>query len=263
MENSVQEILYRNYEESLGNELVDVKEDERKPSQEGQVRLMFMTPPEFIVVLKKEGDLNIAVPLTSYLQLAITDKYPPLVKWRGYNLVPLPFWVYIHDKLIEKYSVPVFRIKELDKIRNYVKTARAKGIGEWREKFIKKTADRFKDLSLSSVIYQVVREEEAKPGIVIPFPTALKDRIESRTELARAAQPTSYLKGENWIGVVEEGRLILHMPKDYVGKKVVISLGDEVIYEGVGEEVIAIENVPKASSYTFLEEELSVQVLGD
>ncbi|EDP75983.1 hypothetical protein [Hydrogenivirga sp. 128-5-R1-1] len=263
MENNVQEILYRNYEESLGEELVEVKEEERKPPEVGQVRLFFMTPPEFVLVINKKDNLNVIVPLTSYLQLAITDKYPPLVKWRGYNLVPLPFWVYANEKLLEKYSVPVFKIKELDKIRDYVKTARTAGIGEWREKFIKKTAERFKDLSLSSLIYEVVRGEEAKPGIVIPFPTALKERIESRTELARAAQPTSYLKGENWIGVVEEGRLILHLPKDYAGKKVVITLGDEVIYEGIGEEVITIENVPEASSYTFLEEELSVQVLGD
>ncbi len=263
MENSVQEILYRNYEESLGEELIEVKEEERKPSQVGQVRLFFMTPPEFILVLKKEDDLNIVVPLTSYLQLAITDRYPPLVKWKRYNLVPLPFWVYANEKLIMKYSVPVFKIRELDKIRDYVKNARTTGIGEWREKFIKKTAERFKDLSLSSLIYEVVREEEAKGGIVIEFPTALKEKIEGRTELARAAQPTSYLKGENWLGVVEEGRLILRLPVDYVGKKVLITLGDEVIYEGVGEEVITIENVPEASSYTFLEEELSVQVLGD
>ena len=76
----VQELLYRNYEESLGNELIEVKEEERKPSKEGQVRLFFMTPPEFVLVLRKEGDLNVIVPLTSYLQLAITDKYPPLIK---------------------------------------------------------------------------------------------------------------------------------------------------------------------------------------
>ena len=118
-------------------------------------------------------------------------------------------------------------------------------------------------MSLSSVIYEVVREEEAKGGVVIEFPTHLKEEIESRTELARAAQPTSYLRGENWLGVVEEGRLILYLPRDYVGKKVSISIKDKVIYEGIGEEVITIENFPEASSYTFLEEELHVQVLGD
>ncbi len=263
MKSSVQEILYRNYEESLGEELVEVKEEERKPSEVGQVRLFFMTPPEFVLVIKKDDNLNVIVPLTSYLQLAITDKYPPLIKWRGYNLVPLPFWVYANEKLLEKYSVPVFKIKDVEVIKNYVKTAKTKGIGEWREKFIKKTAERFKDLSLSSVIYEVVREEEAKGGVVIKFPTDLKREIESRTELARAAQPASYLRGENWLGVVEEGNLILYLPKDYVGKKVSISIKDKVIYEGIGEEVITIKDVPEASSYTFLEEELHVQVLGD
>lgn len=262
MGNSMQEILYRNYEESIGDELIEVKEEERKPSEAGQVRLFFMTPPEFVLVLKKEDDLNVIVPLTSYLQLAVTDRYPPLIKWKGYNLVPLPFWVYANEKLLQRYSVPVFRIKNLEAIRDYVKTARTKGIGEWREKFIRRTAERFKDLSLSSVIYEVVREEETKSGIVIRFPTALKERIERRKELALAAQPTSYLKGNNWLGVVEENRLILYLPEDYVGKRVVVSLGEEVIYEGPGEQVITITDIPRVSSYTFLEEDLSVQVLG-
>ena len=263
MGNRLQEILYRNYEESLGEELIEVKEEERKPSREGQVRLFFMTPPEFVLVLKKKGDLNVIVPLTSYLQLAITDKYPPLIKWRGLNLVPLPFWVYVNEKLLQKYSVPVFKIRKLDPIRDYVKTARTKGIGEWREKFIRKTAERFRDLNISSIIYEVVREEEGKSGVVVKFPTVLKEEIESRRELALAAQPTSYLRGSNWLGVVEEDKLILYLPEDYVGKKVAISLGDKVIYEGVGKQKIIIEDIPKVSSYTFLEEDLNVHVLGD
>ena len=154
----VQEILYRNYLESLGEELVEVKEEERRPSEEGQVRLFFMTPPEFVLVLKKEGDLNVTVPLTSYLQLAITDRHPPLVKWRGLNLVPLPFWVYANEKLLQKYSVPVFRIKKLQPIRDYVKSARTKGTGKWREMFIQKTAERFKNLNLSSILHKIYKD---------------------------------------------------------------------------------------------------------
>jgi len=157
---NLQEILYKNYEKSLGKELIEVKEEERKPAQVGQVRLFFMTPPEFILVLKKDGDLNVIVPLTSYLQLAITDRHPPLIKWRGLNFVPLPFWVYAHEELLQKYSVPVFKVKSnLEEVARYVKEARTKGIGEWREKFIKKTYERFKDLNMSSVLYEVEREE--------------------------------------------------------------------------------------------------------
>ena len=156
----VQQLLYNNYVESLGSELVEVKEEERKPAEIGQVRLFFCTPPEFMLVVNKHDNLNVVVPLTSYLHLAITDKYPPLIKWRKYNLVPLPFWLYAHEELMQKYSVPVFKLKELDKIRNYVKTAKVTGIGEWREKFIKKTAERFKNLSLSSLLYEIEKEEE-------------------------------------------------------------------------------------------------------
>jgi len=120
-----------------------------------------MTPPEYILILKKYEDLNVVVPLTSYLQLAITDRYPPLIKWRGLNLVPLPFWVYAHEKLLQKYSVPMFHLKSgLEEIAKYIKEARTKGIGKWREKFIKKSYERFKDLSLSSVFYEIGKDDE-------------------------------------------------------------------------------------------------------
>ncbi|ADO44938.1 hypothetical protein Hydth_0538 [Hydrogenobacter thermophilus TK-6] len=161
----LQKKLYRLYEKSLGKDMFEVKEEERVESEEGQVRMFFMTPPEFILVLKKEGDLNVIVPLTSYLQLAITNKYPPLIRWKGFRLVPLPFWVYANEKLLQKYSVPVFKLSNLEKIREYVKSARTKGIGKWREKFIEKTAERYADLSLSSLLYNFTEyDEDHKKG---------------------------------------------------------------------------------------------------
>lgn len=155
----LQEKLYRVYEKSLGKDILEVKEEERVAVKEGQVRLFFITPPEFILVLKKEGDLSVIVPLTSYIQLAITNIYPPLIKWKGFRLAPLPFWVYANEKIIQKYSVPVFKLREVEKVHDYVKNARTTGIGKWREKFIKKTAERYKDLNLSSLIYEVMKKD--------------------------------------------------------------------------------------------------------
>lgn len=261
----LQEKLYRVYLKSLGKDVFEVKEEKRVPSEEGQVRLFFMTPPEYVLVARKEGELSVIVPLTSYLQLAITNKYPPLIKWNGFRLVPLPFWVYANEKIIQKYSVPLFKIdnKGLEEIRSYVKEARTKGIGKWREKFIKKVAERYKDLNLSSLIYEVVKAEEEKEALVIEFPVFIKEKISSRKELLLAAQPQNYLKGSNWLGVVEKGVLFLYLPQDYIGKKIRISLGEDVIYEGESTELIKIENLPELPSYSFLEVELNVQVLGD
>lgn len=86
----LQEKLYRLYQKSLGKEMLEVEEGKRVPSSEGQVRLFFITPPEFILVARKEQDLNIIVPLTSYIPLAITNIYPPLIRWGGFRLVPHP-----------------------------------------------------------------------------------------------------------------------------------------------------------------------------
>jgi hypothetical protein len=259
----LQEKLYKLYVKSSGKQIHEIDEEKRVPSEEGQVRLFFMTPPEFILVAKKEQDLNIIIPLTSYLQLAITNIYPPIIKWKGFKLAPLPFWVYANDKIIQKYSVPVFKLSNLEKIREYVKSARTKGIGKWREKFINKVAERYKDLNLSSLIYEIMKAEEERKALVIEFPATLKRRFESREELLLAAQPQNYLKGRNWLGVVENGVLFLYLPEEYSGKRIRISLGEELIYEGEATALINIENLPDFPSYGFLEEELNVQVLGD
>lgn len=259
----LQEKLYKLYVKSSGKQIHEIDEKKRVPSEEGQVRLFFMTPPEFILVAKKEQDLNIIIPLTSYLQLAITNIYPPIIKWKGFKLAPLPIWFYINEKLIQKYSTPVFKLNNLEKIYEYVKNARIKGIGTWREKFINKVAERYKDLNLSSLIYEIMKAEEERKALVIEFPATLKRRFESREELLLAAQPQNYLKGRNWLGVVENGVLFLYLPEEYSGKRIRISLGEELIYEGEATALIKIENLPDFPSYGFLEEELNVQVLGD
>jgi len=112
------------------------------------------------LVIGKNEDLYTAVPLTTYLQLAITDRYPPLVEWRGFNFVPLPFWIYANERILERFSVPVFRLKSIDTVKQYVHDARTEGIGYWREKFIKKVARRFRDINISSVLYDVAKAEE-------------------------------------------------------------------------------------------------------
>jgi len=149
----LQKILLDNYKKSLGKELLEIKEDKRTPVQQGQVRQLFITPPEFIYIANVEDDFSIVIPLTSYIQLAITDKYPPLIKWRGFNLVPLPFWVFIHNKLLEAYSIPIFTLRNnTEKIIDYVKTARTKGIGKCREEFIRITYKRYQDFNISTLI---------------------------------------------------------------------------------------------------------------
>ncbi len=264
MKSDILEILYKNYEKSIGKEIIEVKEKERISPQKGQVRLFLMTPPEYVLILKLEGDLCICVPLTSYIRLSITNIYPPLVEWRGKVFSPLPFWVYINSKLVEKYSVPIFKLnKDIDRITEYVRKARTKGIGKWREKFIKKVAGRFKDFNLSSLIYEVIKEEIIEEGFVISFPEDLKEKLIRREELLLAAKPLESFKGENWLGVVEEGKLFIYLSENIIGKRVKISLKGYVIFEGKAPVKLIIEDIPQGISYSFLEGELYVQVFPD
>ena len=257
-EKNMQEILYRNFIKSLGDEVLVVSAPE--PPEPGQVRLYLMTPPEYVLITEKvHEDLYEVVPLTSYIPLAITDRYPPVIEWRGLRLVPLPFVVYIARSLLERHSEPVFRVKGgLEKVSEYASTARIRGVGKWREKFIKKNIQRWKDINLSSIIADVLSAEaQEEAPVVIEFPSAL---FEERN-LPLAAQPATAFRGENWLGVLEEGKLYLYLPEECEGKNIRISYRGNVLYEGPASPVVVLKNVPER--LTDLEEELNVQVLGD
>ncbi len=258
----VQEMLLKNYLNSIGDELIEVKE--KTPPEVGQVRLFLMTPPEWTLIIDDLGeDLFVVVPLTSYIQLAISDRYPPVVEWKGHYIVPLPFWVYARKEILTRYSKPIFKLKDLEKIKEYVRHARTRGIGRWREKFIQKVAQRFNDVNLSSILYHVVRSEMKQESVLIQFPAYMKKNLERREELQLAAQSQNYVRGENWLGVVEGSTLTLYLPEEYAGKTIRISFEGETLYEGSGAEKIKIENLPELPSYSFLEEGLDVQVLSD
>jgi len=257
MGTQLQKILYEAYLKSLGKEVIEVVE--RYPPEEGQVRLFFLTPPEWVLVVRRiSAELFALVPLTSYLQLAITDRYPPLVKWRGRNFVPLPLWFYSRREIIERFSKPVFRVEEIEKIRDYVKSARTKGIGNYREKFIKKVAERFSDITLSSMVWEVMEAEGR-----IKFPQDLAEELLEREELQLAAKTGGYLKGKNWLGAVEGNRLILYLPENLIGKRIRIKLEGRILYEGLGLSRLILEDLPELPSYSFMEESLHVQILDD
>ncbi|MDQ7039150.1 MAG: hypothetical protein Q9N26_08180 [Aquificota bacterium] len=256
MGEDMQKILYENFIKSLGDEVLEVPAP--KPPEVGQVRLYLMTPPEYILITEKvHEDLFKIVPLTSYVQLAITNKYPPTIRWRGFLLVPLPFEVYAEKTLLEKHSEAVFKVSEgLEKIAEYVKTVRIRGIGKWREKFIEKNIERWKDINLSSIVASVIRAEEGKT-IVIRFRAPVSEDRETKL----AARSQGAFRGSNWIGVLEEGRLYMYLSEDLVGRRIRISYRGEVLYEGPASLRFVVEDVPE--TVTDLEEGLNVQVLGD
>jgi len=256
------EVLLNNYLKSIGDELLEV--ERKTPPEVHQVRLFLLTPPEWAVVVEDlGGGLYTVVPLTSYIQLAITNIYPPVVEWKTHRFIPLPFWVYAREEILTRYTKPVFKIKEIEKIKEYVKIARTKNIGKTRERFIEKVAQRFSDINLTSILYDVVKSEIEQRPVIIQFPESLKEDLERRKELLLAARSSGCVKGENWLGVVEKSTLTLYLPEGYVGRTIRISFKGKVLYEGIGAEKVKIENLPELPSYDFFEEGLSVQVLGD
>lgn len=92
----------------------------------GQIRELWMIPPERFLVLEKVDDnLHITVPMTSYIQLLPEDT--PLYANRysdGFitTLGVVPVWDYVRDEIIRRYSKVIGRIREteLSKIKSYM-----------------------------------------------------------------------------------------------------------------------------------------------
>jgi hypothetical protein len=254
------------YKGSLGEERLKVKEDKRQPVEIGQVRVLFWMPNEYVLIyhIEDEGLVH-AVPLTVWVSLT-TCSLRLHIKDRIF--APLPFVVYLRKEILEQESYPIAVVRQetIEKVLRAVDRSPTWSAIKPKREFLKLVWKRYEDITLSSLFYthiQREKQEETTRGLVIQLlPYVIQKYIHQLQAYQRAAQ-TNALKGKNWFGVVEEGKVVIYLPAEYEGKKVRIKFFEDVIYEGTASTKVVLENLPDLPSHEYLEEHLHVEVLGD
>jgi hypothetical protein len=254
------------YKDSLGTEKLKVKESAMVPVQVGQIRVLFWMPEEYVLIFHIEDEgLVHAVPLTVWVSLT-TCSLRLHIKNRIF--APLPFLVYIRKEILEQESYPIAVVRQetIEKVLRAVDRSPTWSAIKPIRDFLKLVWKRYEDITLSSLFYthiQREKQEEATKGLVIQLlPYVIQKYIHQLQAYQRAAQ-TKALKGKNWFGVVEEGKVVIYLPAEYEGKKVRIKFFEDVIYEGTASTKVVLENLPNLPSHEYLEEHLHVEVLGD
>jgi hypothetical protein len=254
------------YKDSLGTERLKVKQSARVPVQVGQIRVLFWMPEEYVLIFHIEDEgLVHAVPLTVWVSLT-TCSLRLHIKNRIF--APLPFLVYIRKEILEQESYPIAVVRQetIEKVLRAVHRSPTWSAIKPIRDFLKLVWKRYEDITLSSLFYthiQREKQEETTKGLVIQLlPYVVQKYIHQLQAYQRAAQ-TKALKGKNWFGVVEEGKVVIYLPAEYEGKKVRIKFFEDVIYEGTASTKVVLENLPDLPSHEYLEEDLHVEVLGD
>ncbi|ADC88641.1 hypothetical protein Thal_0003 [Thermocrinis albus DSM 14484] len=245
--------LLNRFLRSIGDEVLEVPEESRISGKEGQIRLFLIDPPEYVLVLKRDLDLNIIVPLTPYFEL-LPEEAPILVLegpapdhpfFRGDKarlvLKPLPFWVHVHEKILTRYStlinMHIVNEEVVGEIKEYIKLDIKSIKDKYVRKFVEKNLERWQDINWSSILYNVIKgeEEEEISEIVVQAPEVFKEG-----SYALAAD-ISALRGDNWLGVKEENKLVIYPARKSAKIKVVYK--DTIIYEGPFISKIVVEGI--------------------
>jgi hypothetical protein len=154
------------YKDSLGPERYKVKPSARVPVEVGQIRVLFWTPNEYVLVYHIEDDgLVHAVPLTVWVSLTTcsTKIYlPEYVEGFPKLYAPLPFHVYIRKEILEEEGVPVYKVRPdtIEKVLKDVDMSPTWSAIKPIRDFLKLVWKRYEDITLSSLFYTHIQREE-------------------------------------------------------------------------------------------------------
>ena len=236
----------------------------------GDLRILGIFPPVYFLVVEKvslplsEKALYKVIPLSEEIALSHLNKNTPffIFKTKNLCLCALPFWLYFAEEFIFNYSK---KIATADKktIKKCIKYTENTLIPKnYQGKYIKKEKERLSQYAVKNFSEIVKLPEE----IEIALPPQVAEEVKKEYSYLKAASGKNVFKGKNWYGILEkrpsEGySLFLYVPFEFIGKKVIISLKDKIIFKDKLEtDTIIIRNLPSLPDYSFLEEELNVQI---
>jgi len=203
------------------------------------------------------------------VELSFINETTPLLRIPKKKTViaGLPFWIYLTEEFLEKYSENLTRLPEekIEKLQKYIENHPIDKIGGTTKEYISdlmRLLAPFNTQSLFTALEDLEAYWEAPQEISFDF-KACEDL--ASYAYALAASSKKVFRGKNWFGIVEEAPenkaiLTLYLPIEAVGKKAVIKLKGQVLFEGLIEKDKLKIELPLLPNYTFLEDHLEIQI---
>ncbi len=242
---------------------------EKEKPEVGDLRRLETFPPIYFVVVGKIDFYNETlfkcVVLTEEVELGYLGGTPLiLLDELKTLLVTLPLWVYLLEDFLQKYSTKLIYVDEekREEVLEYALTRKIP-LETVQGRYIELVAKRLAPYNTESLL--TFFESLEKEDVQLIEVNQNYFKLYEDYQYALAATSKNVLKGSNWFGIIErleeQARLILYLPQEYIGLKVKIRLGNQILFEGILEtDKIILKNLPLFSDYSFLEEELDVQV---
>ncbi|MCU4138822.1 MAG: hypothetical protein MW689_000611 [Thermodesulfobacteria bacterium] len=231
-----------------------------------EIREMGAVPPLYVLIVEETySNLFKCIPLTE-LGILVPYEAVPIFNFKDIplSLCCLPFWIYLSKEILIKFSRVIAKTNEesISRCLEFVSKVKIPEKGIFAE-YINFEMERLRDLNTYSML-SFVEEIEREP-IQIVVEDELKEFYKREYAYLLAASPKKVLKGKNWYGIIKEKEgnpyLVLYLPADFIGKEIKVILKDKVLYKGkIFLDKLILENIPKLSDYSFLEEELDVQI---
>jgi len=229
-----------------------------------EIREMGAVPPLYVLIAEETySNLFRCIPLTE-LGILVPFEDVPIFHLKDRTLTTLSFWVYLSKEVLTKLSRTIAKTNEesISRCLEFISKVKIPEKGIFAE-YINFEMERLRDLNTYSML-SFVEEIEREP-IQIVVEDELKEFYKREYAYLLAASPKKVLKGKNWYGIIKEKEgnpyLVLYLPADFIGKEIKVILKDKVLYKGkIFLDKLILENIPKLSDYSFLEEELDVQI---
>ncbi|QER42715.1 hypothetical protein F1847_08155 [Thermodesulfobacterium sp. TA1] len=250
-------------------ELLPVKNPQ--PVKVGDLRVIQAMPPVYFVIVEEmsfyQEKLYKAVVLTEEISLGWLSKETPLLRIPESKtlLVALPFWIYLEDLFVSKFlkKIGTLKMEDIEKLLSYAeKTNIPKTLqGEYIRLVMQRLAP-FNTASLLNYL-EKLEEYEESPQIIKLSPSIEETFKEYCFQ--KAASSKEVFKGKNFLALIEKlqsyARLIIYLPQEFIGKNVSIWIKGQKFFEGeLKKDKLILEPLPALLDYSFLEEELDVQV---
>jgi len=256
---------YLEYRRLLLNEQGPFELVPQTEPREGEIRIFGVFPPVYLLIterLRQLPDIFKVIPLSEEVKLSYLGKATPMFVFNTLRmcLCALPLEFYAEKRLLFNYTTKIAKTEKnsIKVCKHYVITTAVPG-ASYQGKFINLEKDRLLRYGLSLEKEDAVKEE------VVVVSDELASWIEQEYGYMLSATPKQVLKGKNFYGIAEmekeQANLIMYLPEELKGREVEIKIGKVVIFQGlIRATKLVLKNFPKLPDYSFLEEDLSVQV---